>query len=745
MSQNTTDSFRWPNFKIKGIYWLAILFSFNVTTVYTSDKKEHYNRLIHEKSPYLVQHANNPIWWYPWGKEALTAAKRENKPIFLSIGYSTCHWCHVMEGDSFENQEVADLMNKFFISIKVDREERPDVDQIYMDLLVAMNGSGGWPMSLFLSPERVPFMAGTFIPREQFISLLRTIGNTWKNEREKINEIVGQVSTWLNKQQNQDFVNTPMPDDLVFQRLSEGLRQSFDTKYGGFGKQPKFPQSQQLSLLLRIYKRSALPEILEMVTKTLDGMARGGMFDQLGGGFHRYSTDNMWGIPHFEKMLYTQALQAVAYLETYQVTKNPEYAMVAKQTLDYLLRDMSNQDGGFYSAEDADSEKTEGKFYVWTENQLKQALNDDEFNTLTKTYNVTAEGNFNPEDHVQELEKNAGMKAISGANAFFVKLGDKLPDGSDEKLASAKQKLFKIRSKRVRPGLDDKILTAWNALVIRAMAIGYQVLGDVRYLNAAQNTANFLLNKLITKDGHLLRSWRDKSAKYSGYLNDYAYLIEGLTTLYQTDFDLRWYNAALSLQKHQDHFFWDEKYGGYFFSDGTDQSLLQRKKTFHDTALPSGNGVSALNLLKLGDLALNNDFKQRAGRIIAAEGMKVFANPEYYVQILIALEYLLDRSKEVAVIGPLENLATKKTVSFLHRTFLPNQVISAGLPVDDENLKETTIPLIFNKPMIKGQPTTYVCENHICQLPTSNLEEIKSFTAKSKKYSWDQFLPITSK
>lgn len=739
MRQPSTAACRCPVLMSQAFFWFTLLVMvFGVGTVRSSEKTEHYNRLVHEKSPYLTQHANNPIWWYPWGEEAFAAAKRENKPIFLSIGYSTCHWCHVMEGDSFENEEVADLMNKHFISIKVDREERPDVDQIYMDVLAAMNGRGGWPMSLFLSPERVPFMGDTFVPRAQFILLLRRISDTWKNDRAKIDKIVGQVSAWLDKQRDRGFVNAPVPDDHVFQRFAERHRQSFDPEYGGFSKQPKFPQSTQLSLLLRIYKRSADPAILELVTKTLDGMARGGMFDQLGGGFHRYSTDAVWGIPHFEKMLYTQALLAVTYLEAYQVTQNPEYALVAQRVLDYLLRDMSRPDGGFYSAEDADSEKTEGKFYVWTENQLKQVLSEDEFKAVAASYNVTAKGNFNPDDHVRELEDSAGMKALSGANAFFVRLGDKLPDGSDATLASAKQKLMKIRSTRIRPDLDDKILTAWNGLAIRAMAVGYQVLGDPRYQDAGQKTAAFLLKKLRTKDGRLLRSWRNGSAKYPAYLNDYAYLIEGLTTLYQTDFDLRWYNAALSLQGHQDRLFLDGRNGGYFFSDGTDLSLLQRKKTFHDTALPSGNGVSALNLLKLGDLSLSNDFKQHAGRIIAADGLKVVGTPEVYVQILIALEYLLDSSKEVAVIGPLEHPATKRTISYLHRTFLPNKVISVGLPVEEDGLANMTIPLIFNKPMLKGQPTTYVCENNICQLPTSNFEKIKTFTATAKTYSWYQ-------
>lgn len=713
---------------------LFLLFTFLGSQGWGAQEQKHYNRLIHEKSPYLLQHAKNPIWWYAWGDEAFEAARRENKPIFLSIGYSTCHWCHVMEGDSFENEEVAKYMNEHFIAVKVDREERPDVDQIYMEILMALRGQGGWPVSMFLSPDRVPFMGATFVPRAEFQKLMEQISQAWKTDPARIKGIGQQVTAWLEQQEDRGFLNAPIPEDDLFEKYLQQTQATFEPEYGGFNKSPKFPQSSRLSLLLRIHKRTGDPKVLEYVTKSLDGMARGAMYDQLGGGFHRYSTDSMWQIPHYEKMLYTNSALAVNYLEAFQVTGNPEYERIARGTLDYVLRDMTHPKGGFYSAEDADSEKTEGKFYVWSMDELKKVLSAEEWKAIVSTYNVTNEGNFNPEERVRALEEAAGMKALEHQNAFYVALDKPLPDHNEPILKQAREKLIKIRNTRIRPGLDDKILTAWNGLMISSMAKAFQVLEDPRYLKAAQNSAEFVLNNLQQDDGKLLRRWRDGSASFNAYLNDYAFLIQGLLTLYQSDFQLKWYQAALKLQGLQDELFWDDKKGGYYFADSSDSSLLQRRITYHDSSLPSGNAVAALNLLQLADLSLTDGFREKAGRVISADGLKMVSYPTNYSQMMVALEYLLDRSKEVAVIGSEDHALTQEVVKMLRQEFLPNQVVAVSTPVDED--AGHAVPLIFNKPMIKATPTTYVCENKICQLPTSDMSKIKTFVHNTKPYSW---------
>ena len=694
-----------------------------------------YNRLIHEKSPYLQQHVDNAIWWYPWGEEAFQAARNENKPIFLSIGYSTCHWCHVMEGDSFNDEAVAAMLNKHFIAIKVDREERPDVDQIYMDILLAMQGQGGWPISMFLTAERIPFTGATFIPRERFIPLLRQIATIWQNNRDQIEEIGLEVSAWLAKQENVAFANAPLPDEDVMRKYFYQSQQSFDFQYGGFGHQPKFPNIMQLRMLLRIHKRTDHQKALEMVQKTLDGMARGGIHDHLGGGFHRYSTDQKWHVPHFEKMLYSNALLSLIYLEAYQVTQNEEYALVARRTLDYILRDMTHPLGGFYSAEDADSEKTEGKFYVWTEKELREILSPQEFARISQVYPVTLEGNFNPEARIQAIEEKAGMKSVKQANILLIDIEAKMPDFTDPLLRQAHKKLFEVREKRVRPHLDDKILTAWNGLMISAMAKGYQTLGAQKYLDASRKAAHFLLDNMRKSDGSLQRRWRDGAVEYNGYLDDYAYLIQGLLLLYQSDFDRYWYQSALELQQHQDALFWDEINGSYYFSDGRDAMLLQRKKIFSDKSLPSGNAIAVLNLLQIADLSLQRELRKKAARIISHDGLQMMESPFFYSQMLIGLDYLLDRSKEIALIGPPEDEATQRIVQMLHRQFLPNKVLAMGPPVEEEQDANTTLPLLFNKPMFQGKPTAYVCENNICQLPTNDLSKIVSFVNEHKGYS----------
>jgi uncharacterized protein YyaL (SSP411 family) len=676
------------------------------------------NRLGLEKSPYLLQHANNPIWWYPWGEEALAAAKAENKPVFLSVGYSTCYWCHFMEKDSFEKEDVAKLLNAHFISIKVDREERPDVDQIYMDALVAMTGSGGWPMSMFLTPEGKPFFGATVIQHDQFLNVLGEIAKAWKSQPERILQGGAEIGQHLARQAAPPSAASSSLGEEAFRAFYRQIQKGFDPFYGGFSPAPKFPRSMLLSALLRIHRRTEDGRALLMTKTTLDAMARGGMYDHLGGGFHRYSTDPEWLVPHFEKMLYDNALLAATYLEAHQVTQEAEYARVARGILEYVLRDMTHPDGGFYSAEDAGEVGREGEYYVWKEAEVKTLLTPEEFAKVQTVYGVSAKGNFEHGQHI-----------------LRVRLEDKLPDGSDPILEQARSKLFAARSQRKRPHLDDKVLTSWNGLMIAAMAQGYQALGEERYLRAAQGAARFVLDRLVTKDGTLLRRWRDGEAKFPAYADDYAFLIHGLLALYQSDFDPAWLKKALALQAAQDRLFWDKDGGAYFFSDGSDKTLLVRGKEFEDGARPSGNSISALNLLQLADLTHRPEWKKRADRIFAAAGGVAAQYPSAFPQLLVALDYALDRSKEIAVVGPLNHAETRAIVRDLHRAFLPNKVLAAGPPSTKGNPEEAPVPLLARKPMIDDRPTAYVCENGVCKLPTGDLAAIRKLAAEMRTYT----------
>ncbi|MGK5092795.1 thioredoxin domain-containing protein [Deltaproteobacteria bacterium TL4] len=691
-----------------------------------------YNRLVHEQSPYLLQHQNNPIWWYPWGDDAFKAAREEQKPVFISIGYSTCHWCHVMEGDSFEKEDIAAILNQHYIAIKVDREERPDVDRIYMDILVAMNGHGGWPISAILTPEAIPFFSGTFIPQAQLLTLLRQIHHTWETDRTQIEKVGQQVRQWLSQQSGFKHPHEDFPTHAMFQRFYQQSELNFDVTYGGFGQPPKFPQSMQLAMLLRIYRRTGSERALQMVTISLDSMARGGIYDHLSGGFHRYSTDRYWQIPHFEKMLYDNAQLAVLYLEALQVTKNPEYEMVARGIFEYVLRDMTHPQGGFYSAEDADSEKTEGKFYLWSYQELKQHLTAEEFQHLIQIYNVTAQGNYNPSQQITRLEEKAGLKSVHHTNAFYIQPEVNLPDLKDVLLQQTKSRLLQLRAKRIPPLKDNKILTAWNALMITAMTKGYQVLQDQRYLKAAQAAAHFLLQNLRTPQGALLRRWRENQSKYAAYLEDYAFFIQALLQLYQSDFNPLWFEKAIELQQLQDDLLWDEAQGAYCFNDPSDASILQRHYPVVDSSLPAGNAVSALNLLYLSAFTYEDTYKSRAYQILGSQGKAIQSAPTSYAQMLMALDYALDQSKEIAIIGSLNSESTQAMLQHLQQNFLPNKVMAVS---DSEVSVETvSIPLLFNKHRIQQETTAYVCENNTCQQPTQDLDQFQELVNAYTKY-----------
>ena len=652
------------------------------------------NRLKNEKSPYLLQHQHNPVYWYAWGEEAFRQAQKEGKLIFLSIGYSTCHWCHVMERESFEHQNVADVLNRDFISIKVDREERPDVDHLYMQAVVGMQGHGGWPLSVFLTPDLKPFFGGTYFSQQQFLKILDVLSHSWREEREKVLISGDRVTEFLNNSLRPEEAAMDIKQELY--QAYKQLAQNFDEQHGGFGPAPKFPRSMAIRLLLRLYRRSGRADTLRFAETTLEKMACGGIYDHLGGGFARYATDAAWQVPHFEKMLYDNALLAVTYLEAYQVTRREIFAQVAKETLDYVLRQMTDKNGGFYSAEDADSEGVEGKFYVWQETELKQILNDEELEQLTKVFAISADGNFEDKTNILALDSIEHWQWRQ-----------------DPQIKAFLQKLFVAREKRTRPHLDDKILTAWNGLMIDAMVKGYEVLEDQRYLDAAINCASFIRDHLY-KDGKLLRRYRDGEASISANVNDYAFFIQGLLALFEVTAEADWFALAQELQVLQDQYFWDENDGGYFFSSSEVADLIIRPKDFDDNAIPSGNSIAALNLQRFHQITLDDSYSQKTRRLLFAAAPYVERYPSGYCALLSALDFQDDRSKTIVVHKDNPQLAM--LYKYLHSHFMPNKVVV----VADANGKQ--LPIVATRQSLKGDEV-YVCEAGSCQLPSKDQPE----------------------
>ncbi len=694
----------------------AVLFSvfFSFETHLTSSlqaaddtKSTKLNHLKGEKSPYLLQHADNPVHWYPWGDEAFKASKDQNKPIFLSIGYSTCHWCHVMEKESFENEEIAAFLNSNFICIKVDREELPDVDQIYMEAVQAMTGSGGWPMTAVLDPNKIPFFGGTYFSKDELLEILQTLNSAWKEQPERIALIGQQVRKFL-ESTDQISINSINLDESVFRIAHKKLLSLYDDQYFGFGTAPKFPPITKLALLTRISRRTNDKTSKEIVLNTLKEMAKGGIYDHLGGGFHRYSTDREWMVPHFEKMLYDQAALSRAYLEGFQITKNPFFEQVARGILDYVLKTMTSSNGRFYSAEDADSEGEEGKFYIWTKIEAKQALKSNEWEIFNKTYGLSHGNNF------ELIEKKQNVIHLV-----------KIPKTQSQAKAILK-KLFFYRSKRSKPFKDDKTITAWNGLMIGSFAKSYQILNNKKYLTAAQKSASFL-KKNLDNNRKLLRRYRDGSAQHTATLDDYAYLISGLIDLYESDFNPKWIQWALDLQKRQDENLWDKDGGGYYFAEENAHSLPIRKKEFMDNARPNSNGMSALNLLRLHNLTLKSEYKNKAKKIFNAAGERLVKFPQAYGQMLVAFDFFNDNSKQIAVIGSSKNAIP--ILNAIHSDFLPNKTLAFGEPDQPSSL-----PILKDKITTKGKITVYVCENNKCKFPTSDLKKVLELANKKKEF-----------
>lgn len=677
------------------------------------------NRLIREKSPYLLQHAHNPVDWYPWGDEAFKKAQREDKPVFLSIGYSTCHWCHVMERESFEDEEVAKILKDQFVSVKVDREERPDVDAIYMSVCQALTGSGGWPLTIVMTPDQKPFYAGTYFSKyERFgrpglMTLLPQLSELWKTHRPKLEGSAGQITEMI----RQEFRQSRQNGALTVATLERGfqqLRGGFDGERGGFSRAPKFPTPHHLTFLLRWWFRSRNSEALAMVEKTLEEMRKGGIFDHVGFGFHRYSTDPRWLVPHFEKMLYDQAEIALAALETYQATGKPLYADIAGEIFEYVLRDLTDSQGGFYSAEDADSEGVEGKFYVWTKEEILGVLGREEGDFYCGVCQISEEGNFTDESEGEGHPSN-------------IPHWREIPDGATAaRLENSRKKLFQVREKRAHPYKDDKILTDWNGLMIAALAKGAQVLRRPAYAEAAVRAAGFILKALRGKNGRLWHRYRSGESGLTASLDDYAFLVWGLIELYGATFDVSYLREATTLTEAMIALFWDDAQGGFFLTAMDHENLIARPKSLYDGALPSGNSVAAMNLLRLGRLTANPTFDRCASKLLEAFSGSAEEAPSAYTQFLQAVDFELGPTREIVIAGNPGTLDTQVMLKAVQQRFLPRTELLLSVP-NDEGLSNLA-PFTREQGMMNGKATAYVCENHACRTPTTKVDELLDLT-----------------
>ena len=672
---------------------------------------ENTNRLIHESSPYLRQHAHNPVDWYPWGEEALRRARELDRPIFLSIGYSACHWCHVMEHESFEDAEVADILNRHFLSIKVDREERPDLDQIYMAAVQLMTRQGGWPMSMFLTPDLQPFYGGTYFPpddrygRPGFKRLLLSLAQAWKDQRQTIHEQAGHVTEHVQAMMRLESAGGELGVELLRNAVTV-LSRSFDHANGGFGSAPKFPHPLELRLLLRCAVRFDDDDALGMVKQTLDHMARGGMYDQLGGGFHRYSTDERWLVPHFEKMLYDNSLLASAYVEAYQVTGEPFYRQIVEETLAYTLREMTSPEGPFYSTQDADSEGVEGKFFVWSQDEIERVLGKDA-ELFCSIYDVTAEGNW--EGHnILHLARGLDQEArLMGQNEEDLR----------RRLGQCKRKLLEVRNRRVWSGRDEKFLTSWNGLMIAAMAKAYQILEKPEYLQAAVRAADYILTKMRSADGLLRRTaGAGAPAKLNAYLEDYTFMMDALVTLYEASFETPWLTAALELAQITVAQFWDDAEGGFFYTGKDHEQLIARSKDPHDSSVPSGNSLAVLSFLRLAKLTGRRDHFEMAEKTLHLFRDLMVSSPMAAPQMLSALDFYLGPVQELAVVGDVNSAKTQKALRIIRQRFRPNQVVAFKSTTEESSALEATIPLLGGKTS-HGEVTTYICHDFACQAP----------------------------
>src|SRR2546421_3354172 len=705
-------------------------------------RPEHTNRLAQEKSPYLLQHAHNPVDWYPWGEEAFAKARRENKPVFLSIGYSTCHWCHVMAHESFENHDTAEIMNREFVNIKLDREERPDVDRVYMTFVQATTGGGGWPMSVWLTPDLKPFVGGTYFPPEDrygqpgFTKVLERIAAAWKQGHEKIAEQGSKILEAFRKSQNAQAETAAKIDNQFFQTAYEQLSRSFDDKEGGFGTAPKFPRPVSLNFLTRFYARDPKSEsgkhALEMDLLTLRKMAAGGMHDHLGGGFHRYSVDRYWHVPHFEKMLYDQAQLASAYLDAFQITQDRQYADVVRDILDYVAHNMTAKDGGFFSAEDADSlfehgkpEHGEGAFYVWTEKQIDEALGGDAA-VFKFHYGVQPHGNAPEGSDPQDEFRGKNILIQRHPISETAKHSKKNEDEIRQSLARSREKLLSIRSTRPRPHLDDKIISAWNGLMVSAFARAAQILDEPLYLESATRAAKFLRANLYDeKSKTLFRNYREGRSAIEGFADDHAFVIQGLLDLYEASFDVESLKFAIELQATQDRLFFDEKNGGYFSTSGKDKSVVLRMKDDNDSAEPAASSIAALNLLRLAQLRNDEQFKNSARKTLDAFAPTVSHFASAMPQLLVAADCSLSKPRQIVIAGKMDNEAARALLQKVHQRFLPNKIVILADGGDGQKFFSEKNEAIAAMSPTDGKPAAYVCENFTCKAPVTDPKALR--------------------
>lgn len=679
------------------------------------DGGEEFNRLVFSQSPYLLQHARNPVDWWPWSEEAFEKARAEDKPVFLSVGYTTCHWCHVMEHESFEDEEVAKLINEKFIPVKVDREERPDIDEIYMQVTQAITGSGGWPMTVMMTADKHPFFAGTYFPKDSragrpgLIKIVEQLSAAWEQKREEVDAAALDITRQL-----QGFMDGSPGGDLEAGILDVAYGQfatRFDEENGGFATAPKFPVPPNLMYLLRFHNRTGNAMALEMVEKTLTEMRRGGIYDQVGYGIHRYSTDRNWLVPHFEKMLYDQALVVVANLEAFEVTKKPKYARFAREILTYVQRDMTDEGGGFYSAEDADSEGEEGKFYVWSIDEIKEVLDEEEAEFFIETFQLTEEGNF--------LEETTRKK--TGTNIPHLK--EDLLDETRERYESIRETLFVEREKRVHPQKDDKVLTDWNGLMIAAFARAGRVLEDDSYTEAAARAEEFVAKTLTTEEGRLLKRYRAGKAGLDGLMEDYAFMIWGLLELYESTFDVQYLEKAIAHQAAVDEHFWDEETGGYFTTPDDGEKLIIRAKKLYGGAIPSGNAMEIGNLARLYAMTGTPAYATRLDELIRAFSAEIEQQPSAFPLVMCGLDFHFGPSHEIVVSGNAESSDTDAMIDALRKEFRPRQVV---LLRTDENAEflAGVAPYTETQMSVDGKATAYVCRNFACKLPVTTVEEM---------------------
>ena len=679
------------------------------------------NALINETSPYLLQHAHNPVDWHAWSEETLAKARAEDKPILLSIGYSACHWCHVMEYESFENEAIAKLMNENFVNIKVDREERPDLDQIYMNAVQMMTGHGGWPMTMFLTPDGVPFYGGTYFPPEDrynmagFPRVLLSVAEAYRSQPDQVANTAASMLGELRRvglvESSREMLTTEILDS-AYRRMAA----NYDRAHGGFGGAPKFPPSMTLEFFLHVYHLRHSSDAREMVQHTCRQMAEGGMYDQLGGGFHRYSVDAQWLVPHFEKMLYDNALLSRLYLHVFQLTKDDFARRIAQETLDYVVREMTDPVGGFYSSQDADSEGVEGKFFVWSREEIIGALAEDNGKLFCEYFDVTERGNFEGLNilHVPSSREDTARRL----DVSVEKLSKVIDEG--------RRKLFDIRERRVKPGRDEKVLTAWNGLMLGSFAEGAAILNRTDYQQVAEANASFLLDQM--QNGNLLlRTYKDGKAKLNGYLEDYACFIDGLISLYESTGKLRWIQAAVSLADKMIEQFWDEDAGGFYFTGKAHEELIVRSKEFLDNATPSGNSIAVLSLLRLSLLTGNQDYHRRATDVLRLMANQIRRYPSAFGFALCTLDFYLDSPLEIAIVGAASDSRLDELVRTVWQTYLPNRVVALGTESHPE--AAALVPLLRERNTLNDQPTAFVCEAYTCQTPVhSPAELVKQLT-----------------